>query len=371
MRLSIAILIAFLSPAPAAQVSFVQWGDLHIGQTPSGLYSADDVTNAVSWFSTNAVFTNIAAVIPIGDIVDRGSDTNAYWVATNQFRRLVDAGIQVVPVTGNHEVGYPKVSGLTTASNLNTFNYYFGTNWFGGNPNCVNVWNASDPDDSAHGVAYTITNSGLKFLFLAMPSCISNTAADNPGGSAYALGLALRTEPDDTMSWEQVGTWCLTNAANYADHKVIALTHAFLNNSGQLSHTNTDDSAILWLGDAGRIWENLKDIPTLYGVWSGHHHSGARAATYGRGLVADDGHVVNCSVFNVQTNSSVITWARVHTLDTDTGIFRAQVIRIPSAESGVEFSFVTNGTRWGNQTWTDADYTYRAFDTPRVSVIAP
>jgi len=90
-------------------------GDIHLGRRPSRIasglseYGLDSAAlgptaawrNAVAWALTH----NVDAVVLAGDVVDRNDDRfEAYGHLENGVRRLIEAGLVVCGVAGNHDV---------------------------------------------------------------------------------------------------------------------------------------------------------------------------------------------------------------------------------------------------------------------------
>ena len=87
-------------------------GDIHLGRTPSRLPAelagrARDYGPGEAWRRTVelALREQVRAVLLAGDVVDRDDDFfEAYGALEWGVRRLVDAGVEVVSVAGNHDV---------------------------------------------------------------------------------------------------------------------------------------------------------------------------------------------------------------------------------------------------------------------------
>ena len=90
-------------------------GDIHLGRRPSRLSDRVDdlgigiheLTPAAAWQTAVdwALANDIDAVALAGDVVERLEDRfEAYGHLERGVRRLVDAGISVVGVAGNHDV---------------------------------------------------------------------------------------------------------------------------------------------------------------------------------------------------------------------------------------------------------------------------
>ena len=85
-------------------------GDMHLGRTPSRLpqeLNARNLGPAEAWRRTvvAAVDEAVTAVLLAGDVVDRDDDFfEAYRALEGGVGNLADAGIDVIGVTGNHDV---------------------------------------------------------------------------------------------------------------------------------------------------------------------------------------------------------------------------------------------------------------------------
>lgn len=339
------------------QFTVIQWEDLHIS---TGSNFVGDFTNAVTWMLTNTLY-NIKAVVLAGDLVNAGGDTNAYMIVTNQLDRLRAAGICVVPCPGNHEMG---ASTNSVAADIAAWNSFFGTNWYAGDPFFVGQWNTNDSNDTVHGSAYAITNNGTRILFVTTPVCISNAPEDNPTGYYLYSGSW-----DTSMSWSNSATYIASLAASHPAHQVVVLTHDFINTLGNF---NTTNYLGLWIGDGPAVlWKHLSSLPNLSAVWSGH----ARHTAYHRLLPANDNHLVHCSYFNMQASQYFLLNAKLHTIDTSSGIVHCQTVLLPSSNveglSGLTTSFTvyTNGVDLFTGPELDMDYWYPLYDAPRAAVL--
>jgi len=96
-------------------VTLLAVGDIHLGRRPTRLpdllgehgVAAVELTPAAAWRATvaEAVRLKVDAVCLAGDVVDTADDRfEAYGHLEAGVRRLVEAGIQVVGVAGNHDV---------------------------------------------------------------------------------------------------------------------------------------------------------------------------------------------------------------------------------------------------------------------------
>lgn len=88
-------------------------GDLHLGRRPAGLpesvtlhHDPAELGPAAAWqrLVTAAIKHGVDAVLFAGDVVEREQDFfEAYGLLHTGVRRLVDAGIRVIGVSGNHD----------------------------------------------------------------------------------------------------------------------------------------------------------------------------------------------------------------------------------------------------------------------------
>jgi hypothetical protein len=193
------------------------------------------------WLADNAAGLDLRLVLHVGDVVNKGRrDPAQYAVAADAHRRLLDAGIPLLVVPGNHDYD----DELEETRGLSLFNAHVG------------------------------------FAALAGQPTFAGTFADGAGENAYALldppsggiiVLALEFGPR-----REVVAWAQDLLLEHSDRSAFVLTHSYLDPDARRTHIQSSYHPRAFPGstdalDGEQLWhQSLRRIPNLVGVFSGH-----------------------------------------------------------------------------------------------------
>jgi len=193
------------------------------------------------WLAAHANALDLRLVLHVGDVVNKGRrDPAQYLVAARAHRSLLDAGIPLLVVPGNHDYD----DELDESRELGLFNVHVG------------------------------------FAALAGQSVLAGTFADGATENSYVLldppsggvvVVALEFGPR-----AHVVAWAEELLVRHADRSAFVLTHSYLDPDARRTHMQSRFHPRSYPGstdalDGEQLWEQtLRRMPNLVGVFSGH-----------------------------------------------------------------------------------------------------
>ncbi|MFH1022852.1 MAG: metallophosphoesterase [Planctomycetota bacterium] len=249
MRTTIVLLIllcaALLAPAPERpQAAGAAAGDPKAGMpftlvvlpdTQTYTLSAPEIFTAQTrWIRDNKDKWNIAFVAHLGDIVENGPKEDE-WQRANESMSLLDGVVPYGIVPGNHDYN------STSARNTTLYNKYFPVSRFEKQP-----WYGGHFGENNDNSYQTFRTEGMDFL-----------------------SLCLELGPRD-----EVLEWAGGVIARYPRHRVIVITHCYLNFDGtrvRKGHEYHTSTYVRKGNDGEAIWEKLvSQHKNIFLVLSGH-----------------------------------------------------------------------------------------------------
>lgn len=190
------------------------------------------------WVRDNKERLNISFLVHEGDIVQ--TDYPEEWAIARDAMSRLDGVVPYCLCLGNHDMGYEKTDkdehSYTSATNRSThFNRYFPRDKFSERPEFGDTHKPDEHDNSW----YHFESAGLEFII-----------------------LALECTPRD-----EVIEWANTVVQDHPEHRVIVLTHSYL------EADNTRSTAgFKTPGNSGEeLWQKLvKKHPNIFMVLCGH-----------------------------------------------------------------------------------------------------
>ncbi|MGY8768542.1 MAG: metallophosphoesterase, partial [Pirellulales bacterium] len=189
------------------------------------------------WVRDNQERLNIAFLVHEGDIVQ--ADAPEEWAIARKAMSVLDGKVPYCMCLGNHDMGYEKSDnkyGFNIAVNRTThFNTYFPRKKFAERPEFGGTFDPDRHDNSW----YHFEAAGLKFLI-----------------------VALEYHPRD-----EVLDWANKIVTEHPDHRVIALTHAYLKGN----KTRTTNSLKLKGNNGEQMWQKfVRKHKNMFMVLCGH-----------------------------------------------------------------------------------------------------
>ncbi len=190
------------------------------------------------WARDNKERLNISFLVHEGDIVQ--TDYPEEWAIAKKAMSKLDGVVPYCLCLGNHDMGYQKTAkdeySYTTAVNRTThFNEYFPREKFANRPEFGGTYQANSHNNSW----YHFENGGLKFMI-----------------------VSLECKPRD-----EVLVWANEIVKNHPDHRVIVLTHSYLN-----SNKTRTTKGFKMPGNLGEaMWQKfVKKHKNIFMVLCGH-----------------------------------------------------------------------------------------------------
>lgn len=190
------------------------------------------------WARDNKERLNIAFLVHEGDIVQ--TDYPEEWAIAKEAMGRLDGKVPYCMCLGNHDMGYQKTAkdeySYTTAVNRSThFNEFFPREKYAKRSEFGGTFDASRHDNSW----YHFEAAGMKFMV-----------------------VALECKPRD-----EVLAWANQVVKEHPDHRVIVLTHSYLN----ADKTRTKDSFEIEGNLGEQMWEKfVRKHQNIFMVLCGH-----------------------------------------------------------------------------------------------------
>lgn len=198
------------------------------------------LTRMNQWILENAGAKNIALMLQVGDITDNNS-TNQWENAQASFSQL-NGLIPYAMCIGNHDMAPPGISGTVKRRGESQFMQYFPEEYFTG-------LQGAYPKGRLDNTYHTFNIAGIDYLVVSLEFA----------------------PPDDVLAWADAVV------DSYPHHKVIVITHAYMNNNGQRlpqghsgSHPMAQDKTTNY-NDGANIWSKfVRNHENIFLVLSGH-----------------------------------------------------------------------------------------------------
>lgn len=204
-----------------------------------------------SWVSENIQPLHIQMVLCTGDLVEQNNilmpvGQNGNQASANQWRSVargfsrLDGQVPYIAATGNHDYGFKSAENRQT-----NYNQYFPANK---NPKSQALLKEVGLNIDQQP---SLTNAAYEFI--------------DPHGIKY-LFMVLEFAPHDgTIAWAKE----VVNKPAYAEHRVVLLTHSYLNAKNE--HIETEGYEVKNPNYGKAIWEKLvKPSKNIVLVFSGH-----------------------------------------------------------------------------------------------------
>lgn len=204
-----------------------------------------------AWISENAQPLNIGMVLCTGDLVEHNNilmndGKNGDQVSMDQWKSVarsfgrLDGKVPYIAATGNHDYGFQSAENRETV-----YNKYFPVDK---NPKSQALLKEVGSD--IHNQP-SLTNAAYEFI--------------SPQGTKY-LFMVLEFAPhDQTLSWAKK----TVNAPKYEQHKVVLLTHSYMNAKNE--YIEKENYAVEEANYGKAIWEKLvKPSKNIVMVFAGH-----------------------------------------------------------------------------------------------------
>lgn len=222
----------------------------------------------VDWIVKSKQQEQIQFVLHVGDVCDNGADDEQqFQLAGAQLKRIVEAGLPLIAVPGNHDYD----NWLEINRDLTMYNRYLGVEFY--------------KDQSWFGGVFEQGKSENMYALLDI------------GKDRYIV-LALEFGPR-----KAVMEWAEQILQQHADRQAVILTHSFLYIDGERTregdnHHPRDYKGIGEACDGEEMWQHyLKRHKNVFAVFSGHHVPGNAAVRIDQG---DGGNQVIQSFQNWQ-----------------------------------------------------------------------
>lgn len=193
------------------------------------------------WLADNAADLDLRLVLHVGDVVNKGRrDPAQYLVAARAHRGILEAGIPLLVVPGNHDYD----DELDETRGLSLFNAHVGFAALAGQPE----------------IAGTFADGALENSYALL---------DAPSGGVIALALEFGPRPE-------VVAWAQDLLVRHADRSTFVVTHSYLDPDARRTHMQSSYHPRAYPGstdalDGEQLWEQtLRRIPNLVGIFSGH-----------------------------------------------------------------------------------------------------
>jgi hypothetical protein len=204
-----------------------------------------------SWIKENVEPLNIKMVLCTGDLVEQNEMINPDGKAANQPSKLqwesvarsfskLDGVVPFITAAGNHDYGYSNISSRNT-----NFNKYFPVD-----KNFQTRKLVREVAQNAEKIP-TLENAAFEFT--------------SPYGQKF-LFLTLEFAPRDTvLAWAKG----VINQDKYKQHKVVVLTHSYMNAKNE--HTVKEDYPIAEGNYGAAMWQKLiQPSKNIQMVFAGH-----------------------------------------------------------------------------------------------------
>lgn len=225
------------------------------------------------WVRDNRERLNIAFLVHEGDIVQ--ADDPEEWAIARKAMSVLDGKVPYCMCLGNHDIGYEKTDknpyGFNIAVDRSThFNTYFPREKFADRPEFGDTFHPDRHDNSW----YHFDAAGMKFLV-----------------------LSLEYVPRD-----EVLEWANRVVANHPEHRVIVLTHYYLNNNNLRSA-----GTFAIKGNPGeQVWQKfVRKHKNIFMVLCGHVVGEAVLTSIG-----DHGNQVHQILSDYQEENGGDSWLR-------------------------------------------------------------
>jgi hypothetical protein len=193
------------------------------------------------WLAANAASLDLRLVLHVGDVVNKGRrDPAQYAVAADAHRSILDAGIPLLVVPGNHDYD----DELDETRDLSLFNAHVGFAALAGQPSFAGTF-----ADGAAENAYALL--------------------DAPSGGVIVLALEFGPR-------REVLAWAADLLSRHADRSAFIVTHSYLDPDARRTHMQSSYHPRAYPGstdalDGEQLWQqSLRRMPNLVGVFSGH-----------------------------------------------------------------------------------------------------
>jgi hypothetical protein len=193
------------------------------------------------WLAENADALDLRLVLHVGDVVNKGRrDPAQYLLAAQAHRSLLDAGIPLLVVPGNHDYD----NELDESRELSLFNAHVGFAALAGQPSIAGTF---------------------------APGAVENSYAllDAPSGGVIVVALEFGPRP-------AVIAWAEKLLVRHAGRSAFVLTHSYLDPDSRRTHMQSSYHPRAYPGsadalDGEQLWaQTLRRIPNLVGVFCGH-----------------------------------------------------------------------------------------------------
>jgi len=153
------------------------------------------------WLADNAADLDLRLVLHVGDVVNKGRrDPAQYLVAARAHRGILEAGIPLLVVPGNHDYD----DELDETRGLSLFNAHVGFAALAGQPE----------------IAGTFADGALENSYALL---------DAPSGGVIALALEFGPRPE-------VVAWAQDLLVRHADRSTFVVTHSYLDPDARRTH---------------------------------------------------------------------------------------------------------------------------------------
>ena len=193
------------------------------------------------WLAKHADALDLRLVLHVGDVVNKGRrDPAQYLLAARAHRSLLDAGIPLLVVPGNHDYD----DELDETRGLSLFNAHVGFAALAGQPE----------------IAGTFADGALENSYALL---------DPPSGGVIVVALEFGPR-------REVVAWAEELLVRYADRSAFVLTHSYLDADARRTHIQSSYHPRAFPGstdalDGEQLWEQtLRRMPNVVGVFSGH-----------------------------------------------------------------------------------------------------
>ncbi|MFC1679029.1 Ig-like domain-containing protein [Elusimicrobiota bacterium] len=210
-------------------------------------------TSQTEWIARNAAQENIAFVLHEGDITN--VDTEEEWVRAQASLAVLDGQVPYALAVGNHDFVGTACPGV---GDTDLFNQYFPVSRYEGLPTFGGVYEAGKLDTSYH----TFRAGGRDYLVLAL----------------------------EYMARDQVLSWADGVIAAHPGHKVIVVTHLYLNDEDRpAAHGELYVPGSTCGNDGQALWEKfLKKHEDMLLVLNGHFLGDGLGRLISRGEQGND-----------------------------------------------------------------------------------
>jgi len=193
------------------------------------------------WLAEHAAALDLRLVLHVGDVVNKGRREPAqYLLAARAHRSLLEAGIPLLVVPGNHDYD----DELDETRELSLFNSHVGFSALAGQPE----------------FAGTFTEGAAENSYALL---------DGPSGGVVVVAMEFGPR-------REVVAWAEELLLRHADRSAFVLTHSYLDPDARRTHTQSSYHPRAYPGstdavDGEQLWDRtLRRMPHVVGVFSGH-----------------------------------------------------------------------------------------------------